>query len=158
MSGNGQSGFDFAMGGASVLGTGLAIEGDLYQGQSNANIANYNAQIADQDSALVQAQGAEDARRSLVNSRKMVSAGVASYGASGVSGGSVHDVLRAGAAQGELDALTIKYNADVKSNAYANESALDRYRAQNYEKAGELNAVGAVLGGIGSVAKMAAGA
>lgn len=141
---------------ASIAGAGLAAYGAYSQGQDNAYIARYNAQIADQSAAQVTAMGQEDARRSLVNSYKVLSGGKAAYGASGVSGGSTNDVLRAGASQGELNALTIQYNANVKANAFTNEGNLDRYRAGNDETAGDVGAASDVLKGVGTVAAVAA--
>lgn len=140
-----------------IMGTSLSMAGSIYQGNVNANVANYNAQVTDQDATQVNEQGAEDSRRALVNSSKMLSGGQAAYGASGVSGGSTRDVLRAGAAQGELNALTIQYNAGVKANAYSNEANLDRYRATNDQTAGQLGAASALIKGIGQLSNIGGG-
>lgn len=133
-----------------LAGAAVAANGSIEQARANAEIAKYNATVADQNADQVTAMGAENARRSLVNSSKMVAAGKAAYGAAGVSGGSVQDVLRAGAAKGELDALTIKYNAEVKANAYRNEANLDRYKAENQFVSGGSNAAGDILKGVGA--------
>jgi hypothetical protein len=137
-----------------IAGAGLQAAGAEFQGQSNANIANYNATVATQSAAEVTAQGQAEAVRSLQNSRKMISGGQAAFGASGVSGSSVstQDTLRAGAAQGELNALTIQNNAAIKATAYGNEATLDQYRAQNDITAGNLGAASAIIKGIGGLA------
>lgn len=153
------SSFDFgqAVGSAvDLAGAALAANGSLYQAQANSQIAIYNAKLADQNADQVIAMGTENARRSLIKSSKMIAAGRAAYGAAGVSGGSVQDVLRAGAAQGELDALTIKYNAEVKATALRNEANLDRYKAANQTVAGDYNAAGDILKGVGAAASLVA--
>jgi hypothetical protein len=153
------SGIDFgeAVGSAvSFAGAAIAASGSIEQAHANAEIAKYNAQVADNNAAQVIAMGEENARRSLINSTKMVAAGKAAYGAAGVSGGSVSDVLRAGVAKGEMDALTIKYNAEVKATAYRNEANLDRYKAQNQVVAGGYSAAGDILKGVGAAASFIA--
>lgn len=132
-----------------IGGATLKAAGSIYQGNSDANIAQYNEQIADQNATLVTQQGQEEARRSLVNSRKFIGQEEAGYGASGVSGGSAQWVMRASAAQGELNALTIQNNADVKAQAYRNEANLDQFRAQNMRMKGYAGAASAVLGFLG---------
>lgn len=139
-----------------LAGAGIAANGSIEQARANSQIALYNAKVADQNADQVTAMGEENARRSLIHSSKLVAAGRAAYGAAGVSGGSVQDVLRAGAAQGELDALTIKYNADVKATAYRNSANLDRYKAQNQIVAGNNNAAGDILRGVAAGASLIA--
>lgn len=133
---------------AMAAGSGLSAVGDIAQGNQNANISDYNAQIANQSAAQAEAQGAEQARRALVQGNKVIGSESAAYGASGVgNSGSAMDVLRSSAANNELNALTIKNGADVKATAYQNEAALDQYRASNDTVAGYMNAAGALLGG-----------
>jgi hypothetical protein len=157
--GGSDSGIDWGTAATSAFSLGgslLAANSSIEQAKANSEIAKYNAKIADQNADQVTQMGEENARRSLINSAKMIAAGRASYGAAGVSGGSVQDVLRAGAAQGELDALTIKYNAEVKATAFRNEANLDRYKAENQTVAGNANAAGDILKGAASFATLAA--
>lgn len=137
---------------AMAAGTALSAVGPINQGNADAGVANYNADMADQNAQITTAQGEEQARRSLVQSRKMIGSEGAAYGASGVSGGSAEWVMRNSAAQGELNALTIKNNAAIKSSAYSNEAALDRFRGTNAETAGYIKASAALLGGGGKMA------
>lgn len=137
---------------ASLAGTGLQATGSIEQGNENASVANYNATIAQQNAGTVTAQGAEEARRSLINSNKVTGAAQANFGASGVAaGGSASDVLRSSAAQGELNALTIKNSAGIKATAYNNEAALDQYRAQNMAQAGQMKGASSILSYVGSL-------
>lgn len=129
-----------------IISSPLQAAGAIMQGDSDANIATYNENVAQQSAGLTEAQGAEQARRSLVNSTKMIGGMRAAYGASGVSaGGSVADVLRSSAAQGELNSLTIKNTADIKATALTNEASLDSYRANMDRSAGYVNAATSLL-------------
>lgn len=139
-------------------GAAIGAVGSIGQGNANGNVADYNAQIANQNAATVEAQGAEQERRSLVNSNKVLGQEGAAYGASGVgSTGSAMDVMRNSAANGELNALTIKNQADVKATAYANEAALDQFRGSNDRTAGYLNAAAGLLGAGGKIASLSSG-
>jgi hypothetical protein len=132
---------------AAVAGPIIGAVGALRQGNSNASMGEYNAQIADQNAQTVVAQGAEQARRSLINSAKFMGHQEAGYAASGVSGGSAEYVMRNTAAQGELNALTLKNNAAIKATAYRNEAALDRFRGDNARTAGYFGAASGLLRG-----------
>jgi hypothetical protein len=132
---------------AGATSTGLQAFGDIYQGQQNAAVSDFNANVATTNAQITENQGAEEAQQSLVQSRKAIGAGAAEYGASGTgAGGSAQWVLRAGAQQGALTALTIQNNAAIKSTAYENEAALDQFKAANDITAGEVSAATAILG------------
>lgn len=140
---------------AMAAGAGIQAVGAIQQGNSNASVASYNAQIANQNAGIVEAQGIEQERRSRVQSAKAIGGEQAAYGASGVSSdGSAMDVIRNSAANAELNALTIKNNADIKVTALQNEEALDYYRASNDRTSGYLNAASSLVGGSGKVASM----
>lgn len=140
-----------------AVGAGATIGavGSIFGGNANAGVADYNANVAQQNAALVEAQGAEQSRRALVQSRKFIGQQGAAYGASGVGNdGSAQWVMRNSAAQGELNALTIQNQADIKATAYRNEAALDQFRGSNMETAGYLGAAGSLLGGGAKIAEM----
>jgi hypothetical protein len=141
-----------------VAGTGLSMYGSIMQGNANGNIADYNATVANQNADIAIAQGEEMARRSRLQTTKLIGAQSAAYGAAGVtSDGSAMDVMRASAQQGELNALTLKNNAAIKANAYRNEANLDRFRAGNDRTAGYINAASSLLGGGSKLMGMSGG-
>lgn len=133
------------------VGAGMQIIGSLRQAKMNSQMAEHNADVAQQNMTIVQQQADENARRSLVNSNKVMGAQVAGFGASGVSGTSALDVLQDTAAKGELDALTIKQQGSIKAAGYLNEYNLDKYRASNELTSGNINALG---GAVSSGGKM----
>lgn len=141
-----------------VAGKGLAAVGDIRQGNANENVADYNAQVANQNADLVQSQGAEQARLAQLQADRVIGGMRAAYGASGVtSDGSAADVIRNSAANAELQQLTIKNAADIKSTALRNEASLDYYRASNDRVAGYMNAASDIIGGGGKMAMMSGG-
>lgn len=144
--------------GIGAAGSALGAVGSLNQANSNANIAIYNSENAINNANTTTEQGAEAARRSLVNSRKTMGQETAAYGASGVTGnGSAAWVLRNSAAQGELNALTITNAAAIKAQAFTNEANLDIYRAGNDKTSGYIGAASSLLKGASSLAGGASG-
>jgi hypothetical protein len=133
--------------GLQALGTGVQLIGNKVQADAEIEVANYNADTALREALQTEEQGAELERRSRVESGKALGAAEAAYGASGVSGVSAQAVLRNSAAQGELDALTIKHSADLKAYALRRGAGLDKMRAGNIEKALMWQQIGTVVGG-----------
>lgn len=142
---------------AMAAGSAIQAVGAIRQGNANANMSEYNAQVADQNAALVQSQAAEAVRRQRIQSATQIGAMHAAYGASGVTAdGSALDVLQSSAAKAELDALTIQNQGDIKATAYRNESSLDKYRAGNERIAGYFGGASALLSGGAQVASKGA--
>jgi hypothetical protein len=139
------------------VGAGASIIGTLRQGQEQSQTAEYNAKVAQQNSILAQEQASENARRSLIQTNKMIGSQKAGFAASGVSGAGVLDVLQDTASKGELDALTIKNEGDIRANYYNNESALQRARASNALTGSYIGAVGAGINGGSRIAGMGGG-
>lgn len=158
VSSNPGAGGNAGAGALTGIGGMLSASGAEFQGDANAGVAEYNSATAYQNASEVYAMGKEQARRSLIQSGKMIGAEGAAYGASGVtSDGSAQWVMRNSAAQGELNALTIMSNSTNKAIALNNEGALDQYRADNAQHAGDLGAFSALIGAGGSAASMAGG-
>jgi len=147
------------MSGQAAGGAGgvVGIIGALRQGNQNAQMAEFNATVARQNRATVEQQAAEAARRSLVMSNKVIGSQRANFAASGVSGGSVLDVLQDTASKGELDSLTIKNKGDIQAAAFESENALSKYRASNEIFGGYVNAIGVAQKTATQAATMGAG-
>ena len=128
------------------IATAMSVIGTIQQAGAQRDAANYNAQVNQQNAAAATAQGAADeAQQRRLNVMRL---GVmkAGYGASGVSmEGSPLDVLESSAAQAELDAQNIRYNATVKSIGYSNNATLDTARGEAAWKAGMFKAAGQSL-------------
>lgn len=129
-----------------MASTAISAFGQIQGGNSKGAMADYNAQVANQNAAQVTQQANKNAQISLVNSSKVIGQGQASYGAAGVtSTGSAMDVLQQSARNAQLDALNIQYGGAVKAQSYDNEAALDQYRGNNDRLSGYLSATGSLL-------------
>ncbi|MDR3569615.1 MAG: hypothetical protein P4L43_16440 [Syntrophobacteraceae bacterium] len=143
--------------GASIA-TGVA--GTVIQGEAQAQSADYMAQVArnnqligqqNADMALEQGTAQEEAQREKTGAQ--ISQERASYGAMGVdpNSGSALGVRSSAAELGELNAQTIRYNAQVQAwndinqaNSYAAQSQLNKSQEG-------WDVTGSILGGASTV-------
>ena len=149
--------------------------------EAEAQASAYNAILSDQNATLARQQASEQERRYRDQAKHDLGDIRATYGASGITlDGSAMYVLQEAARNAELNALTIRHEGEVKSLAYTNSAALDRFsaaaatervesikdsadrmraRAPGYSKAasmtrkaGNTAAFGTLLSGVSSVA------
>jgi hypothetical protein len=132
-----------------AVSAGVAALGAVRSSQAQAAAANYNAQLADQNAQVANAQGAAAAEAQERDSKRRIGSMLAAYGASGVQTdtGSPTDVLADSARSASLDNLTIKYNAKLRAMGLEAQAGLDRSTASNATQAGYINATSAVLSG-----------
>lgn len=152
----------------SVVGTGVAVYGQMQAANAASEAAKYNAQIA-QNNQMLANQEAVDAKSRgdiMAQEKANQTAGVlgrqkASLAANGVdvNTGSSVDLESDTMAAGQLDELTIQNNAARESAGYTNQSvnysnqaAMDEASSQQAETAGALAAGSTLLKGAGSVA------
>jgi len=149
--------------------TALGAYQSYQQGQYQSEMADYNSQVS-QNNAIVQSRLAEDAvkrgeREELQHRLKVAKQKgdqKAAFAANGVdvSSGSPLVVAEDTDALGELDALTIRNNAEreaygyrVNANNYNNQAELDSLQGDLYKSAGTSNAFGTLLTGSGKVSE-----
>lgn len=136
------------------------------QAQANyqAEVARNNAKRAQQNADNTRQEGIEEARLQRMKNLQKVGSQQAALAANGidVSQGTALDIVEDTAAMGELDALTTRYNAETKAQAYEaeasnfnNQANLDVYAGQNAYKAGMTNAVASGFNGLASVGSVA---
>lgn len=132
-----------------VASTAMGAIGAVRQAQAQAGAMRYNAQIAEQNAQIANAQGAAAAEAQQREAQRRIGSAIASYGASGVDvgTGSPVDVLADSARQSALDNLTVKYNYKLRAQGYLNQAELDRTGASNAVQAGYMNATSALLRG-----------
>ena len=121
-----------------IASTAMAALGSIKQGQaqsaqykSAANAAEYNAIVARQNEqvALGQANVAEEQQRRKF--RSMQAEAIAGLAQTGTAlDGSNADVLQQSALANELDALTIRYEGQMKARGLMAQSELDRMSAR----------------------------
>lgn len=154
---------------ATVASTVIGAAGTIYQAQSASASANYQAQV-NENNAIIADRNAADARKRGAEAeqehRRRVSAlqgkQTAVMAASGVDlgSGSPLNILADTAQMGELDAVTIRNNAEREALGYESqgmnfraEAQLSRSAAKSARTAGMIGAAGSVVSGFGQVAE-----
>lgn len=142
---------------AIIMGVGMAgsltggimkAQGDEQKGEVEGSIQDYKAKIADQNAGLAIQQAAENERKARAEGAQSLGAGRAAYGASGVTmEGSPTEVLAQGAAQSELNALTIRHAGQVQAVGYRNEANLARYEGNAARTTGYVAGAADLLAG-----------
>ena len=128
-------------------GASSVVEGyqGYQQGKMDAQVAGQNAAISRDNARLARLQGAaaeEAKRREIRASLGRSAAAIAQAG--GGTQGTAGKLLSQSAAEGELDALNIRYGAD--SDARASEQEARNYDLERY--AAKRRAKGAVISGL----------
>ncbi len=152
---------------ASIGGTIMGAVGQLQAGDAAAKAANYNAAVARNNQIIAEQQAQDALKRGQIaedeqrrKTAQIRGAQRASLAASGVAldQGAPLDILGDTAAFGELDALTIRNNADREAYGYrvqgmnfAAEAGLADARAGAARQAGMIGAAGTLLSGAGTV-------
>ncbi len=146
-----------ALGIVSIVGSvlGAAMQGySSYQSNMyNAQVARNNQIVADRNAAtaLEVGQSQEEAKR--LQTGEMIGSLKASEAASGVNPntGSALDVRSSAAQTGEMDALTIRYNANVQNQNLKYQGAMFGAQAQLDESMAGWGVANSILGGASSV-------
>lgn len=159
---------------ASIGGVGeeayslASAAGPAVQGYSQAQTAQYQSEIAQQNQQLAllnaqeaQAQGQSDIQQKQQQTSAQIGGIKAAEAGSGidVNSGSSLDVQSSAAALGELSALNIGYNAQTKANSYIGQANVDTAQSQLYQSqipldiaGGLLNPNSSLIGTVGSTA------
>lgn len=151
--------------GATAGGAIMGAVGKEAQGQSEAQMYNYqagvarvNAQIADQDANYTLQAGGVQSQQAGMRERATIGATRAGFGASNVSGGSKNAVVSSEIEVGQQNQGIIAANAAKRAYGFevgaasdtATAGALD-FSASNAKTAGDIGAVSSILGGVSSV-------
>jgi hypothetical protein len=133
----------------SVVGTTVAVGGQIMGAIAAKNQADYEAAIADRNAEAARLQAQEDAARFRVDTRRRLASTRAAFGASGlILEGSPIDLLGDAAVQGELDALTIEHGGRVRAQAFGAEAEAASMRGTASLIGGFGRASDTLLGGI----------
>ena len=153
--------------GASALGAITGAFGSMQAADAQSKQAQYQAQVADNNAIISQnaaksesATAAESIEQQGLKTRSQVGAIKAAQGASNidVNSGSAVDVRSSAAELGELNALTIRSNAEkqiyglnTQASSYTGQATVDRAAAANASSAGGIGAFGSILSGVAGV-------
>lgn len=131
-----------------IASTAMQAIGAIQQGNSAQAAANYNAAILDQNATVErqQAGAREDAKRR--EARMILGSQRAAFAQSGGGmGGSAADVMQESAINAELDALTLRYEGDLRARGMNAEAAGERFAGAQAQRQGYFSAAGSILGG-----------
>lgn len=133
--------------------TAVGMAGAISQGNSAQAAANYNANVQQQQATAAVAQAAEDERRLRVQTKKQIGGIRANIGASGITTeGSALDVLESSASNGELDALTVRHQGQMKAWGLQSSANMSLLEGQNAKRESEFASASYLLKGISSAA------
>lgn len=123
--------------GAAAAGTAATAVGSYQQGQSQANIAERNAELARRSAD-------EQAQNKLLEARVMRSRQSAAYAGAGVDlTGSALDVISQTSSQYAKDALTLRYGGDIQAQALSEQAGMFRQQGTSQLIGGAFNTAGA---------------
>ena len=156
---------------ASVAGSVVSGIASYQQGKQQKAMYNYQAQVAQENAKIAEnnakmerQQGIEEARLQRMKTLQHVGSQQTAMAANGidVTQGTPLDVIEDTAAMGELDALQTRYNYERKALSYeaqadnfSNQANLDVIAGRNAYSAGKMNALASGLEGVSKVGSVA---
>lgn len=137
-----------------VIGTGLSAIGSIAAGQAKQQAADYQAAVANNNARYARQVGQVDAENQKVSTGQVIGAQKAAQAANGVDigSGSALDVRTSAAELGELDALTIRNNAENKAKNYEAQATLFQMEGKADALSGWLGAASSIVGGASNIA------
>lgn len=138
-----------------AAGTALKTVGQLQAADAQSQTARYNAKMANQQAEVERQQtlAREEAQRR--QAAQVLGQQRAAFAQSGGGmGGSAADVMQQSSAMAELDALTIRYEGDLRARGLDAQAEQERFAARTARKQGYFQAAGTILGGVGDYMKM----
>ncbi len=133
----------------SIGGAAVSAIGAIQQGNAAQAASNYNAARMEQNAAIEreQANQREEAKRR--ETRLLLGAQRAAFAQSGGGmGGSAADVMQQSAINAELDALTLRYEGEMRARGMESEAAAERFSNRQSQQSGLLTGAASVLSGI----------
>lgn len=133
-----------------MAGPLLQAGGKLQQGFANEAAAKWQARMLGYGARVEQQQAGqrEDAQRRMA--RRFLGEQRAAFGQSGTgTGGSAADVMAQSARDAELDALTIRYEGDLRARGMKAEAEAARFAGRQAKRQGYFQAAGTLLGAAG---------
>lgn len=131
-----------------VAGTAIQAIGAIQQGKSAQSAANANAANLEQTAAIERAQANQREEAKRRETRQVLGLQRAAFAQSGGGlGGSAADVMQQSAVNAELDALTLRYEGDLRARGMEAEASQERFSGKVAKRAGYFNAAGSILSG-----------
>lgn len=136
----------------SVAGAGMGAVGAAKQGKQAQQLANFNAQVAENNAIAARQKADFDAKRAAREAKFFQAskrAGVASSGGELLDAQSVFDM---DASEIALEQLAIKYGGELAAQAGQQNAQIARFQGATAASNAKGKAVGSILTGLGSAA------
>ncbi len=150
------TGLEIAALAAAAAGTVTSTVGAIQQGKSAQNLANYNAQIAQNDAIAARQKAEFDARAQERQARLFAGSQRASMASTGGELLDMGDVVDMSAEEAELENLAIRYGGDMGYRAGQQRAQLAGFEGAVAKQKATGQAVGSLLTGASSTAQMGA--
>jgi hypothetical protein len=150
------TGLEIAALATAAAGTVTSTVGAIQQGKSAQNLANYNAQIAQNDAIAARQKAEFDARAQERQARLFAGTQRASMAATGGELLDMQDVVDMSAEEAELENLAIRYGGDMGYRAGQQRATVARMEGAAARQKATGQAVGSLLTGASSAASMGA--
>lgn len=127
----------------------VAAVGAIEQGLSAQQAGKFNAQVANRNQILSNQNAAQDATAQAADAARRIGATRAAYAKGGVQldEGSPLTVLEDSARNAELDRQTILYQGRIQAQGYSDQSHLDTYSGNAAATAGYIGGASSLLKG-----------
>lgn len=124
-------------------------------GENAAETADYNAKVQENAALDARQRGAVAAAEHQDKVKRLIGTQMATAGANGLlaTTGTPLDIITDTAGMGKLDSLRLLSNANRQASGFDDQSKLTKFEGSNAATAGNMNAAGAIVGGLGSAAK-----
>lgn len=139
-----------------VLGAGVSAAGAAQQGKSAQNLANYNAQIAQNDAIAARQKAEFDARAQERQAKLFAGKQRAAMAGTGGELLDMGDVIDMSAEEAELEHLAILYGGETGYRAGQQKATLARFEGSVAKQRAQGQAASSLLTGLSSAASMGA--
>jgi len=127
-------------------------------GMAQAEAANINARIADNNAAAVRLKGVQEQDRILSNGKQQISKQlVAALQGGSMGGGTSENAIAKSVYNLKTDLTNTAYNYETEAIGFLNESKLQKYYGKMYRQNAAAGLAGGVLGAAASVLSMGGG-
>ena len=141
---------------ASAAGTVASTVGAIQQGKSAQNLANYNAQVAQNDAIAARQKAEFDAAAQDRQAKLFAGTQRASMAGTGRELLDMQDVLDMSAEEAELENLAIRYGGEMGYRAGQQGADLARFQGAVAKQTAQGKAASSLLTGASSIASMGA--
>ena len=134
-----------------IAGAAVQAIGAIQQGNAAKAAADYNASMLERNAEIERSQANQREEAKRREARGLLGKQAAAFAQSGGGlDGSAADVMKQSATYAELDALTLRYEGDMRARGFENEARMERFAGKQARKAGYFKAAGSILSGAGA--------